>query len=283
MKSQLGKTLRKVREGKQVSINSISDKHLSKSQISRFERGESEISCIRLINILDKLNISLDEFLILYDNDYTKTETFIKLIQYIRQEYATQNIKNITKLLFDTSDYDLDPFKKTMIKSIIYTLDNTIKPTEDELLKLTDYLFKVEKWGYYEIILLGNCVRTIEYTSYFLLTIEMLKNYIYSSLNKTNKRLVSQLAINCLILSIDKEKFHNCTFLIAEITKLLDNELNYYEQTVFLYAKGYFEFKKNLDTGVEKMKQPIQVFDILEEQNMKSQYIDHFSQNVEIR
>jgi len=59
--------------------------------------------------------------------------------------------------------------------------------------------------------------------------------------------------------------------------------LNYYEQTVFLYAKGYFEFKKNLDTGVEKMKQAIQVFDILEEQNMKSQYIDHFSQNVEIR
>jgi len=104
-----------------------------------------------------------------------------------------------------------------------------------------------------------------------------------SHLNKTNKRLVTQLAINCLILSIDKEKFHNCTFLIAEITKLLDNELNYYEQTVFLYAKGYFEFKKNLDTGVEKMKQAIQVFDILEEQNMKSQYIDHFSQNVEIR
>ena len=86
-----------------------------------------------------------------------------------------------------------------------------------------------------------------------------------------------------MILSIDKEKFHNCTFLIAEITKLLDNELNYYEQTVILYAKGYFEFKKNLNTGVEKMKQAIQVFDILEEQNMKSQYIDPFSQNVEIR
>ena len=31
------------------------------------------------------------------------------------------------------------------------------------------------------------------------------------------------------------------------------------------------------------MKQAIQVFDILEEQNMKSQYIDHLSQNVEIR
>lgn len=129
-------------------------------------------------------------------------------------------------------------------------------------------------------------------TDYFLCNQSYILNHLYktlltfpylSHLNKTNKRLVTQLAINCLILSIYKEKFHNCTFLIAEITKLLDNELNYYEQTVFLYAKGYFEFKKNLDTGVEKMKQAIQVFDILEEQNMKSQYIDHFSQNVEIR
>lgn len=92
-----------------------------------------------------------------------------------------------------------------MIKSFVYTLDSTVKPTT-----------------------------------------EILKNYIYSSLNKTNKRLVTQLAINCLILSIDKEEFHNCVFLIAEITKLLDNELNYYEQTVFLYAEGYFELKKNL-------------------------------------
>jgi len=111
-------------------------------------------------------------------------------------------------------------------------------------------------------------------TDYFLCNQSYILNHLYktlltfpylSHLNKTNKRLVTQLAINCLILSIDKEKFHNCTFLIAEITKLLDNELNYYEQTVFLYAKGYFEFKKNLDTGVEKMKQAIQVFDILEE------------------
>lgn len=46
MKSKLGITLRKVRKGKQISICSVSDEYLSKSQISRFERGESEISCV---------------------------------------------------------------------------------------------------------------------------------------------------------------------------------------------------------------------------------------------
>lgn len=280
MKSKLGITLRKVRKGKKISLCSVADEHLSKSQISRFERGESEISCIRLINILDKLHISLDEFLVLHDEDYTNTELFANLVQYIRKQYSSQNIKNIAALLSDSSHYTLNSFEKTMIKSILHTMDSSIIPSNKELLQLTDYLFKVEKWGYYEITLLGNCVRTINYNSYFLLTKEMLNNYIYSSLNKTNKRIVTQLAINCLILSVDKEEFSNCTCLITEIKALLDNELNFYEQTVFLYATGYFEFKRHSDSGIEKMKQAIQVLDILGEDKLKLHYTSHFDKLV---
>lgn len=280
MKSKLGITLRKVRKGKQISLFSVADEHLSKSQISRFERGESEISCIRLINILDKLHITLDEFLILHNEDYTNAELFANLVQYIRKQYSSHNIKNIAALLSDSSHYTLNSFEKTMIKSILHTMDSSIIPSNKELLQLTDYLFKVEKWGYYEITLLGNCVRTINYNSYFLLTKEMLNNYIYSSLNKTNKQIVTQLAINCLILSVDKEEFSNCTCLITEIKALLDNELNFYEQTVFLYATGYFEFKRHLDSGIEKMKQAIQVLDILGEDKLKLHYTSHFDKLV---
>lgn len=92
--------------------------------------------------------------------------------------------------------------------------------------------------------------------------------------------MVAQLAINCLILSIDEEKFSNCCYLISEIKALLDNELNFYEQTVFLYATGYYEFKCQLSSGIEKMKQAIQVFDILREDKLKSHYTDHFNKLV---
>lgn len=276
MKSNLGKTLRKIRQGKQISLCAIVDKHLSKSQISRFERGESEISCIRLINILDKLNISLDEFLILHDSDYTNTESFVKLVQYIRKQYSSQNIHNITSLLSNSSKYNLNPYERTMVKSILHTLNSNIVPSDEEILQLTDYLFKIEKWGYYEIILLGNCVRTIKYESVFLLTKEMLKNYIYSSLNKTNKKFVTQLSINCLISSIDAKQFENCKYLIREISQLLENELNYYEQTVFLYALGYFELRHDTETGKSKMQQALQVFEILGENTVHKQYLEHY-------
>ena len=280
MKSKLGITLRKIRKGKQISLCSVADEHLSKSQISRFERGESEISCIRLINILDKLHVTLDEFLILHDDDYTNSESFANLVQYIRKQYSSQSIDNIACLLSDTTNYTLDSLEKTMVKSILHTMDSRIIPSDEELLQLTDYLFKVEKWGYYEIIIFGNCARTINYNSYFLLTKELLKNYIYSSLNKTNKRMVTQLAINCLILSIEEEKFSNCSYLISEIKTLLDNEFNFYEQTVFLYATGYYEFKRQLSSGIEKMKQAIQVLDILREDKLKLHYTDHFNKLV---
>lgn len=280
MKSKLGITLRKVRKGKQISICSVADEHLSKSQISRFERGESEISCIRLINILDKLHITLDEFLILHDEDYAKTESFANLVHYIRKQYSVQNFDKIKTLLSNSSNYTLNHFERTMVKSILHTVDSNIFPTDEKLLQLTDYLFNVEKWGYYEIILLANCVRTINYKSCYLLTKEMLNNHIFSSLNKTNKRIVSQLAINCFILSIDKEEFSNCSYLIDKIKELLDNELNFYEQTVFLYATGYYEFKRQSCTGIEKMKQAIKVLDILGEDKLKLHYTDHFNKLV---
>ena len=64
------------------------------------------------------------------------------------------------------------------------------------------------------------------------------------------------------------EEYTNCFYLIDEIKVLLDNELNFYEQTVFLYATGYFEFKRWQSTsGIEKMQQAIQVLDILGEDN----------------
>lgn len=198
-------------------------------------------------------------------------------MHYIRKEYSQQNVNNIKSLLTDSTTHHLNSFEQTMVKSIIYTLDESVSPSESDLEDLTDYLFKVENWGYYEIILLANCIRTIQYNTAFLLTKEMLKNYIYSTLNKTNKRLVTQLAINCLIVSIDKKFFQNCTFLIEEIRKLLKNELNYYEQTVFLYATGYFEFEMKNQSGVEKMQQALKVFGILGENNIKSQYQKHYN------
>ena len=49
------------------------------------------------------------------------------------------------------------------------TLDSSIQPTDNEILQLTDYLFKVKNGSYYKIILLKNYAITTKYTLFFLL------------------------------------------------------------------------------------------------------------------
>ena len=255
MKSNLGQSLRKIRKSKNISITQLEDGCLSKSQISRFERGESEISCIRLINLLNKLNVTIDEFISIHNNNMLPR--FPTLINNIRKLYSRNDVESLKILLNANSKYTTNSLENTMLKSLLYTLTPDISPSEEELLELTDYLFSVEIWGFYEIVLLGNCIRTLNYSTVFLLTKEMVKNYHFSVNNKTNKILVTQLSINCLISSIDNEFFNNCQFLIKEIKDLLRDELNFYEETVFTYANGYYEHKLGLSTGKKRWKNPL--------------------------
>ncbi|HEO3616222.1 TPA: quorum-sensing system transcriptional regulator Rgg2 [Streptococcus agalactiae] len=275
MEKELGKTLRRLRKGKKVSISSLADEHLSKSQISRFERGESEITCSRLLNILDKLNITIDEFVSIHSKAHTH---FFILLNRVRKYCAE---KNVTKLVALLEDHNHKDYEKIMIKALIFSIDQSIEPNQEELARLTDYIFTVEQWGYYEIILLGNCSRLINYNTLFLLTKEMVNSFAYSEQNKTNKILVTQLAINCLIISIDHSCFEHSHYLIDKVRSLLQDEVNFYEKTVFLYVTGYYHLKLgDTSSGKEDMRKALQIFKYLGEDSFYNTYNEHYCQKV---
>lgn len=276
-----GKTLRFIRISKQVSINKLADDVISKSQLSRFERGESEISCSKLNHLLNKLNTSFDEFLII--NRGFSDDDFKIMINEIRDSTASSDIQNLIKILESYQNKDkstLKNFEITLLKSILNNYSKDIYPSKSELDELVDYLFKVEHWGYYEMSLFGNCFRQLTYQTIFSLTKELLNKIRYYILAESNKRLVIQLTINCLIVSIDKEYFENARYLLKKVECLLNSETSFYEKTVFIYASGYLLYKEgNLD-GKDKMLDALNVFKILSEDKFYKNYIEHYNKIV---
>lgn len=276
-----GKTLRFIRTSKQVSINKLADDVISKSQLSRFERGESEISCSKLNHLLNKLNTSFDEFLII--NRGFSDDDFKIMINEIRDSTASSNIQNLIKILESYQNKDkstLKNFEVTLLKSILNNYSKDIYPSKSELDELVDYLFKVEHWGYYEISLFGNCFRQLTYQTIFSLTKELLNKIRYYIRAESNKRLVIQLTINCLIVSIDKEYFENARYLLKKVECLLNSETTFYEKTVFIYASGYLLYKEgNLD-GKDKMLDALKVLKILSEDKFYKNYIEHYNKIV---
>ena len=276
-----GKTLRFIRTSKQVSINKLADDVISKSQLSRFERGESEISCSKLNYLLNKLNTSFDEFLII--NRGFSDYDFKIMINEVRDSTASNDIQNIIKILESYQNKDkstLKNFEITLLKSILNNYSKDIYPSKSELEELVDYLFKVEHWGYYEISLFGNCFRQLTYQTIFSLTKELLNKIRYYIRAESNKRLVIQLTINCLIVSIDKEYFENARYLLKKVECLLNSETTFYEKTVFIYASGYLLYKEgNLD-GKNKMLDALKVLKILSEDKFYKNYIEHYNKIV---
>lgn len=276
-----GKTLRFIRTSKQVSINKLADDVISKSQLSRFERGESEISCSKLNHILNKLNTSFDEFLII--NRGFSDDDFKIMINEIRDSTASSDIQNLKKNLESYQNKDkstLKNFEITLLKSILNNYSKDIYPSKSELDELVDYLFKVEHWGYYEISLFGNCFRQLTYQTIFSLTKELLNKIRYYIRAESNKRLIIQLTINCLIVSIDKEYFENARYLLKKVECLLNSETSFYEKTVFIYASGYLLYKEgNLD-GKDKMLDALKVLKILSEDKFYKNYIEHYNKIV---
>ena len=231
--------------------------------------------------LLNKLNTSFDEFLII--NRGFSDYDFKIMINEVRDSTASNDIQNIIKILESYQNKDkstLKNFEITLLKSILNNYSKDIYPSKSELEELVDYLFKVEHWGYYEISLFGNCFRQLTYQTIFLLTKELLNKIRYYIRAESNKRLVIQLTINCLIVSIDKGHFKNARYLLKEVEHLLNNETSFYEKTVFIYASGYLLYKEgNLD-GKDKMLDALKVLKILSEDKFYKNYIEHYNKIV---
>ncbi|HEM9292925.1 helix-turn-helix domain-containing protein [Streptococcus agalactiae] len=270
----LGKILRKLRKDKKITLGELSTGNLSISQISRFERGESEITCKSLISLLETLHITLDEFVILSNND----NDYKKMIKEVRQKCKTDNCQNIYKTYSKQGEIKSVHFEEILLKSILYKFDKEFLPTPLELDELTEYLFSIDYWTSYEIILLGNTSELLNFDTVFLLTKEMIK-YSRESNLVYNKQLVIQLAINCLIVSIENKKQSNSKFLISEISCLLKDELLYYEKTVFLYACGFYEFFYG-NKEIKKMQNALKIFAILNEETYYKNFSEHYFEHV---
>lgn len=59
----LGQVFRDLRTNRHISLKQISNDVVSASQISRFERGKSDLSVGKFLTALDNMNIEVSEFI----------------------------------------------------------------------------------------------------------------------------------------------------------------------------------------------------------------------------
>ncbi|MEN2467370.1 helix-turn-helix domain-containing protein [Ornithinibacillus sp. JPR2-1] len=270
-----GETFRIIRKQKGVTMKELADGVCSISFLSKFERGDSDITLGIFTRILDKLMLSMDEFIYVH-HDYQPSQ-LEQFFQLVNTAYTSQNSDRLKQLkdqeMKKWERYGIETYYFNVLMLEVYDsmvsstmMDENVNKAEIDL--LTDYLFRVEVWGYYELALYSA-------TMFFLdpgVVIQLSKTaYIkssrYQELKKTRDTITAILINTITYLIGPVNRFPEELTYEQEITEFFSYldaiplpEDKLFERLKILQLKGALELKLgNKESGEAKLRQTIQI------------------------
>lgn len=284
-----GSTFQKLRQSRQISMDELAGPVISKSQISRFENNNTDVSFRKLRYLVESLNMTMDEFFN-YCDDFEVSDSAQYLLQ-LEHHYGNGDIKALQDLyqeekaqLEATNLSKLEQSKHKMSLIITKSFLNNFDPktytlSEEELAFITDYLFSVEFWGRYEIYLLSTISHLMLFNVLKVLTTEILDSKSYYRSSTENRRLVCRLGINTLIVSLSRRDLSQAKFFFQKLKPIILLEQDYLEKNAFLFCNGWIHvLSGDITTGQKMMKDSLKIFKTLD----KDGYYKHFQVNYKL-
>ena len=252
----IGAVFRQIRESRHISLEEATGGEFSRSMLSRFERGENDLTTQRFFQALQQIKTSLSEFSHLAGIDQ---HSFIPKL--LKEHYENMSLEH-DQALYQSYQlaYQKHHKKEDLLASIILKVqmlgfypEVELTASQEELDFLHDYLFSVTIWGNFELNL-------------FSLTSPLFSSQLYRQYTEELvQREDFKLLLNGFFLAISSNEFEDACFFDHLINDHFYSENEAYLRTVYLYAKGEFLYRKGeKEIGLEKMEQAIQVLSILD-------------------
>ncbi|MCY7191597.1 Rgg/GadR/MutR family transcriptional regulator [Streptococcus gallolyticus] len=274
---KIGEIFRVFRESRGFKLKDMENAGISTSQISRFEKGESDLTITKFISALDCINLSIEE--IIYAVHDFKQDDLTELLKEIKKCYLENDSAHLQKILIRELEKPKDNFSKMntiLLKIKLQELTKKVWYNEEDIATLIDYLFSVEYWGYYEIQLFGNTMEVFNHKTFNTLTREMIHRSNFYKEISTHKRLISSLTLNAYIICIERNEIFDAYYFEKVIKNFYFDESEIYERLIFKYANAYCDFKVNKSTSsILEMKKVIGFMKSVECTQLAEQYEQH--------
>lgn len=247
--NRFGKILKLIREGKGKSLAEVAKGHMSTSQLSRFENGESDITVSKLFGVLAEMNVDVDEFV--YASQDFKKDELTRILEQLKQSIYTKDVVTIKKILSEqlvkaegNHRREFHRLNAILIKIKLSDLEQATTVSAEELAVLTDYLFRVENWNYYELLLFANAIDKLQHQTMMLFCRELICRTQFYREMKQHRLTVSQILLSAYLVSVQHKEFVDALFLEKTIEGLFFDETEIFERILFAFGKAMYDFKK---------------------------------------
>ena len=278
----LGEVFKELRKSRNVSLQEATGGEFTYSMLSKFERGEADLSSMKFITALDNIHSDLNEFMYLVRGFSQKKALAFQ--ENLWDLYDREGIDSLHSLYEETTQkyrssgetsYLLQMIR---IKSLLVFFDSEIRATDEELTFLYDYFFTIDIWGNYELELFSTISTLFPLPLYFKYSREMLQKTDLLGSLPSNKVGIDTILINGLFKAIEEKDKLKADYFIFQIEKRELPESQAYLKIIYMIAKGYYDtIFKVKNKGLEKIQRGITILQDLEYIDGARYYENYFA------
>lgn len=256
--TDMGALIKQMRQSKKLSLKDVAGDYLSVSFLSKFERGESEISLSRFLCVLDNLDVSIAEFYGMLSKDSpTKTDALLAKVSKAFQQnnipalkkYYTEEIKNYQSTSKKTFLYNA-----IMIESFLISVTGADVDAKNVAI-ISDYLFDIDQWGKRELVILGNSMSAIPTNTLHLLIKEIVYKTTLFGNNEENKKVKIDIMLNGISIFLDRKELNYAKYYIDVLETNAISEVYLYERVEYSILLGtYWILLGKVERGKNKVE-----------------------------
>lgn len=239
---EIGMYYKQVREERGYTLADVamSSDYLDKSQLSRFESGESMLSADRFLAAINGLNMTVNEFVALRSAEPSQYRVFSeKIMAYV----MVGDIGGLKDLIKPKARMKMDKIFNILVKSAILDISQENLITTAEKKFLENYLLNIPYWTFFEVNIFGMCLEILDEEEVYDLGQDMLASHELSKIIAFNGEIVKKTAINLYVYLISKGWYTRAEQIEKELDKLL-TEWDMEEKISIHIFKKFAQYKK---------------------------------------
>lgn len=248
----------------EASRNVIAPTHLS-----NFENGKTMVSVNHFFSLLQNININMFEFQNSLNQHLKKRDITLFNLE-TSNDFIESNPSKLQLLLKELKEELGSPPASSNIKlrldyirvksRLSYT-DPNYSLSREEITFLENYLFKLNEWGQYDITLLGQCAKFIN----FIHLMQLTKNMLSPLQSCISIPYVKQAIIRTLLNIIDIYEKHGIYLSAKKLINYLEeldiHDYNMFEKLSLVYSKAKYNYHEGDNKSLEIMKKCQSIFE----------------------
>lgn len=266
----LGITIKKIRLERGLKQREVCKNIVTMSYYSRIERNISDPTITVFLKILNRLNISFDEFMFIH-NGY-KEELEENFWFELTELYHSGNLERLQDIYSLLENYDE---KKDIIALFITRLTGEIlTPIED--LTIFQRIMKIEYWTSDEVKLFISIMDLLPIASLIILVDNILRKRTLYTKSKGFNSPYSKILINAILLCINASQFSKAENYLREYQHSIEVR-DFYGRAMAVYLEGLLLVMfGNSRIGHQKIDHFFKICELLDLDHFSQKYKDYF-------